>query len=145
MAEAHVVSALRAKRAELAGVIVQLERDTAQRRADLAHVDGAIRLFAPTAVPEAIGPKAARRRNQWFGRGELARGILDVLRRSACPLAALGIAGALMEAKGLDVGDRVMLEMVQKLVHRAIRDHERRGVVHQDGRDGRALLWKLAD
>ena len=123
MAEAHVISALRAKRAELAGLILQLERDAAQRRADLAHVDGAIRLFAPTIEPETIGPKVIRQRNRWFvkRRGELARRILGVLRRSGGPLAAVGIAGALMEAKGLDVGDRVMLVLVQKLVHRAIR------------------------
>lgn len=145
MAEAHVISALRAKRAELAGLILQLERDVAQRRADLAHVDGAIRLFAPTIEPETIGPKFVRQRNQWFGRGELARGILGVLRRSGCPLAAVGIAGALMEAKGLDVGDRVMLVLVQKLVHRAIRHHERRGVVHRAGRNGRTVLWQLAE
>jgi hypothetical protein len=39
MAETHVVSALMAKRSEVAGMITDLERRAAQQRADLVHVD----------------------------------------------------------------------------------------------------------
>jgi hypothetical protein len=41
MAESHVVSALVAKRAEIAGVIAQTERQLGQFRADLVHLDAA--------------------------------------------------------------------------------------------------------
>jgi hypothetical protein len=37
MAETHVVSALMAKRSEVAGAIADLERRAAQQRADLVH------------------------------------------------------------------------------------------------------------
>ena len=49
MAESHVVSALVAKRAEIAGVIAQTERQLGQFRADLVHLDATLRLFAPGA------------------------------------------------------------------------------------------------
>jgi hypothetical protein len=39
MAELHVVSALRNKRVELAGIVRQLEKQLAQQRTDLAHLD----------------------------------------------------------------------------------------------------------
>ena len=47
MADPHVISALRSKRAEVAGLIDSLERQLAQHRADLIHVDGVLRLFQP--------------------------------------------------------------------------------------------------
>jgi hypothetical protein len=47
MAEPHVVSALMAKRSEVAGLIADLERKAPQQRADLVHVDAVLRLYAP--------------------------------------------------------------------------------------------------
>jgi len=47
MEERHVVSALVNKRAEIAGMIARAEQQLGQFRADLVHLDAAIRLFAP--------------------------------------------------------------------------------------------------
>ena len=47
MAELHVVSALRNKRAELAGIVGQLEQQLARQRMNLAHLDATMRLFDP--------------------------------------------------------------------------------------------------
>lgn len=44
----HVISALIAKRAEIAGLINDLERKIRQHRTDLAHIDRTIGLFDPT-------------------------------------------------------------------------------------------------
>ena len=66
MAEPHVVSALVAKRSEVAGLIADLERKAAQQRADLVHVDAVLRLYAPELEPDCIPSRAARRRNGWF-------------------------------------------------------------------------------
>ena len=74
------------KRAEVAGLIDSLERQLAQHRADLIHVDGVLRLFQPDRDPAAIKPKRPMRRNRYFGRGELARLCLETFRD------ALGIA-----------------------------------------------------
>jgi hypothetical protein len=53
MADPHVVSALREKRAIVAGLIEKLERKLEQHRADLTHIDGVLR-----AVP--TGPRPRR-------------------------------------------------------------------------------------
>jgi hypothetical protein len=58
MAEQHVVGALRDKRAELAGMLRQLEQQLVQQRANLAHLDATMRLFDPD-----IRPKDSRRNN----------------------------------------------------------------------------------
>jgi hypothetical protein len=46
MAEPHVITALRAKRAEISGHVADLERKLARHRANLANIDATIRLFA---------------------------------------------------------------------------------------------------
>ena len=47
MAESHVVTGLVAKRAELAGQIETCRRELEHLEADVGHLDGAIKLFAP--------------------------------------------------------------------------------------------------
>jgi hypothetical protein len=51
MAELHVIGALRNKRAELTGILCQLEQQLVQQRADLAHLDATMRLFDPDIRP----------------------------------------------------------------------------------------------
>ena len=63
MAELHVIGGLRNKRAELAGVLRRLEQQLVQQRADLPHVDAAMRLFDPDILPNDIRPKQPRARN----------------------------------------------------------------------------------
>ena len=50
----HVISALREKRALVAGLIEKLERKLEQHRADLTHIDGVLRLFQPDRDPGDI-------------------------------------------------------------------------------------------
>ena len=64
MAESHVVSALVNKRAEIAGMIARTEQQLGQFRADLVHLDAALRLFAPGLEPKTIpGQENAARRS----------------------------------------------------------------------------------
>jgi hypothetical protein len=72
MADPHVISALRVKRAEVAGLIDALERELAQQRADLVHLDSVLRLFQPERDPTEIRPKRSVHRNRYFATGELA-------------------------------------------------------------------------
>ena len=59
MAELHVIGALRNKRAELAGMLRQLEQQLVQQRANLAHVDATMRLFDPDIRPKRHPSQAA--------------------------------------------------------------------------------------
>ena len=66
MAESHVVSALVNKRAEIAGMIARAQQQIGEFRANLAHVDATIRLFAPAMEPETIPPKRIRQSDLRF-------------------------------------------------------------------------------
>jgi hypothetical protein len=140
----HVVSALIAKRAELAGIIAELERQRDQYRADLTHIDGALRLFGSPIDPESIRPKRRYRRTRYFGRNELSRLCLDVLREAADePILADEIAGRVMSIKGFDAGDAALWAAIRVQVGSVLKALHRRGVAESIGR-GRGARWKLA-
>jgi hypothetical protein len=62
----HIVAGLITKRAELAGVIAELERQRAQDRADLTHIDGVLRVLASDLDPETIKPRRRLARHREF-------------------------------------------------------------------------------
>ena len=68
MAEPHVIGALRHKRAELAGMLRQLEQQLAQQRANLAHLDATMRLFDPISGRRRSVPGGSGRATLGSGR-----------------------------------------------------------------------------
>jgi hypothetical protein len=68
MAETHVVSALFAKRVELAGEIELGTRREQQLKIQLQAIDRTLALFDPSILPDAIAPKVWRPRADWAGR-----------------------------------------------------------------------------
>src|SRR3954452_19470168 len=110
MADPHVISALREKRALVSGLIERLERKLEQHRADLTHIDGVLRLFQPDRDPGEIKPKRIyARRTRYFARNELTRLCMDALRTAnGKPLTTDEIAGRVTEAKGFDAADAVL-------------------------------------
>ena len=114
MAETHVISALRNKRAELAGMLRQLEQQLVQQRANLAHLDATMRLFDPEIRPKDIRPKQPRARNAWFRPGESLRLIYDALREATQPLTTRELAEWIMRLKAMPAADSQRRELVQK-------------------------------
>ena len=114
MAEPHVIGALRNKRAELAGMLRQLEQQLVQQRANLAHVDATMRLFDPDVRPKDIRPKQLRERNAWFHQGECLRLIYDELREATQPATTRELAERIMRVKAIPVADDQRRERVQK-------------------------------
>jgi hypothetical protein len=113
MAEPHVISALRAKRAEISGHVHDLERRLARHRANLANIDATIRLFAPELNPDTIPPKRTYRRTRYFTKGELSRCILDALRKAdGNAIAAGDIAKGAITEKGLPADVDAVTEMI---------------------------------
>ena len=143
MAELHVVAALKDKRAELAGIIADLEKRMNGHRADLVHLDATLRMFAPDTEVAEIKPKAVRRRNAWFGKGECARLVYAILRTAARPMTSREIAEALMAARGLDPADHRTRDLIQKTVHGRLK----RAVptVVAVTTDSQALAWRVAE
>jgi hypothetical protein len=77
MAELQVVSALRNKRAESAGMVGQFEQQLARQRT----------------------------RSAWFRQGECLRRLHDELRNVAQPLARRDLAERIMRAKAVPAGE----------------------------------------
>jgi hypothetical protein len=104
MSETHVVSALRKKRAEVAGHVHDLEKKVKTYRARLAHIDETIKIFSPATDPEAIPAKRTYRRARYFSRGEFARLCMDELRKANAPMTTAEIVAGVIAAKGLPKG-----------------------------------------
>ena len=114
MAELHVVGALRNKRAELAGVVGQLEKQLIQQRMNLTHLDATMRLFDPQVRPSEIRPKQQRERSAWFRPGECLRLIYDQLRDAAQPMTTRELAERIMRVKAIPAAEDHHRELVQK-------------------------------
>ena len=116
MADPHVISALREKRALVSGLIEKLERRLEQHRADLTHIDGVLRLFQPDRDPGEIRPKRTYvRRTRYFARNELSRLCMDALRAADGKLMTTEqIAEQVMELKGFDAGDVALRKAIMR-------------------------------
>jgi hypothetical protein len=116
MAEPHVISALSNKRAELAGIVSQLQRQLAQQQANLAHLDATMRLFDPDSRPNQIRPKQPRARSTWFRPGECLRLIYDELREAAQPMTTRQLADRIIHVKAMPMADDSQRALVQKTI-----------------------------
>jgi hypothetical protein len=116
MAELHVVSALRNKRSELAGIVSRLEHQLLAHRASLTHVDATMLLFDPDSRPQDVRPRQQRARNSWFRPGECLRLIYDVLRDAPHPVATRELTERIMAVKAIPATDDRRRELIQKTI-----------------------------
>jgi intracellular sulfur oxidation DsrE/DsrF family protein len=139
MAEIRTVTTLRHKRTEILGSIVNYEKRLAQAHADLAHIEAAITIFEASGDPK--GFPAYVDIHHLFKRGEamsickaaLAAGALDTRQ----------LALAVIKAKGLDPGDKVLAKsLCWKLIH-SLRLHAKQGKLVSKGRNKAAMIWEL--
>src|SRR5271163_2749445 len=134
MAEPHVISALRKKRAELAGEVVTAQLRLGKLRDDLDAVDRTLRVFDPRQHPEKIRPVVKRKGDRMFGYGECTRAILNVLRDAPEPMSAEQV----IERVALDC--RIATEAsgiaatLRWRVKAALAKLDKRGVVSSEGR-----------
>jgi hypothetical protein len=135
-------AALIRKRAELAGEIEARAAELDQLRADLMHLDAAIRMMCPAAEPELIPPKKPSRKGcDWFGRQELPRLVLTSLRDAERPLSCVEIARTVMACKGLDPADSTALRRIEGMVKGAL--YRRQGRMVERVGNGRQVGWRI--
>src|SRR6266851_5555942 len=119
------------KRTELAGEIIQAERRAKDLRADLAHVEAAIRILRPDAELPKLVPKRVEFRPRYFKRGQLTRLIRDHIREHA------GLPVAVADIMPAAVGDRTLnsaeYRRVEIVVYEALKKLAKRGTVRQSG------------
>jgi hypothetical protein len=137
------VEALKRKRAEIAGIIADLQRQITEHRADLLHIDHALRLLDPTINVWDIRAKKPRVRNTgYFAHGELSRRVYEALRAGADSVSAAELAEDAMKDKGLGDDKRVRATFVSRFLVRLDQLVEK-GTVERIG-SGNGVRWKLA-
>ena len=140
----RVVSGLIEKRRELAGIIDRLQRELDQYRANLAHVDGTLRLLAEGLDPETIRSKSPYKRADYFGHNELSRRVLDTLRTAAGePIGIEEISHQIATAKGFDPVDEHLLAGIRQRLRAVLTRLRKQGVIEGVG-GGRGSRWKLS-
>jgi hypothetical protein len=141
----HVVSGLIEKRRELAGAIETLQEQLDQHYADLAHVDGALRLLGHTLDPDAIRPKGRYRRLAHFDRNELSRLVLATLRTAAGePVGIEEISRRVIVAKGFAASDAAFRAAIRQRLRAILTRLHKQGVIEGIG-SGRGSSWTLAN
>jgi hypothetical protein len=140
----HVVAGLIAKRRELAGVIADLERQLAQHRADLTHIDGVLRVLAANLDLESIKPKRIYRRSLYFARNELSRLVLASLRIAMKPLSVDDLTHQAMITKGFNPTDAILRAAIRDQVGAIVKRLRRQNIAESIGQR-RATRWKLGD
>ena len=144
MADPHIISALREKRAIVSGLIEKLERKLEQHRADLTHIDGVLRLFQPDRDPDEIKPRRTyAKRTRYFARNELARLCMDTLRDTRKLITTDEITAQVIAAKGFETADATLRVAIRDQLLTVLRAARKRGTVEQVGL-GRGVRWKMA-
>jgi NAD(P)-dependent dehydrogenase (short-subunit alcohol dehydrogenase family) len=139
MADPHVIFALRSKRAELSGELLAAEKSIVQLRADIASLDGAIRVFDPTAAPDNIRPILRRKKTTLIPRGQCSRTILDMLRHAQGSLTVREIAAQLAARYQMDASDK---DAMKALVAKVRNTLGRQKVLVSEMR-GDAKAWRV--
>jgi hypothetical protein len=142
-ADRNSISSLIEKRRELARLIETLEQQLDQHWADLAHIDGALRLLGKELDPETLRPKSRYRRSPSFGRNELSRLVLGILRIAADePIGIEEIARWVTAAKGFVAADAGLRAAIRQRLRAIITRLHKQGVIEGTS-GGRGSKWKL--
>jgi hypothetical protein len=142
MGNTFALSALRDKRARIAGEIVHARSVIARRTEELAAIDTVLRLFSPDCDPDMIPPIKPGSHGLFFRYRELGRICLDVLRSADGPMTLDRITEAAMRAKKLPDGKRLRRHVADtaraSLMRLAAKGRVRRVMRHPD------TWWELA-
>jgi hypothetical protein len=135
------VAALSRKRGEIAGIIGELEKRLTEHRADLVHLDNALRLLNSPIPGDQIPARKPKPSNAgYFVHGELTRRIYEGLRDRPDGASASELADAALANKGIDdpsVRATFVTRFLVRLGGLALRGHiERIG-------SGQGVRWRL--
>jgi hypothetical protein len=124
----HVLSALIAKRTELAGKFEYTETQLRQLLIDLDALDQTILMFKPHIDLKEIQPKPMPPRHSAF-KGQMARLLLDTLRSEGKPMSVHDMTLRVMMVHGMNTSDRRLCRLMSKRVGASLRNMRARGVV----------------
>ncbi len=139
MSEIRTVTTLKSKRDEILLSLRLYEGRIKQARADLAHINAAIKIFEASGDRQEMGRYVDTHR--LMKRGEPTELCKEAL--ASGPKSTRELALHVMEAKGLDTGDKVLAKAVAAQLIHSLRMQSLRGRIVRDGKKGAALVWRL--
>lgn len=140
MAEIRTVTTLKRKRDEIQDSIKLYERQLAQAKSDLAHVQAAIRIFEASGDPKGMPRYVDTYR--LYKKGEMWTLCQQALAGGA-ELTTRELAIGVMGAKGLDAGDMVLVKGIgQQLIH-ILRMRQKTGRLLMNGKRVGVSVWQL--
>jgi hypothetical protein len=139
----HVVTAVIAKRAEIASQIENLQGQVKRLTVDLDHVEETLRLFALEIDMDAIAPRRVPAMHHAF-RGETSRIVLESLRKATGPLSTTQLTERVMRERNLDLNDAKLRRTMGQRDGAYLGHWKReRGVIRSMPGPGQVLLWEL--
>ena len=117
----HPISGLLTKRADLHNEGERIRDRLAEIRNDIDALDRTLSVLGYTGDLDAAMPRA--KRHVLFGRGELTRQVLTILRRTGKPLTSRQIAQEIVSDSGMDARDRKFVNELVKRVGKACRQY----------------------
>jgi uncharacterized ferritin-like protein (DUF455 family) len=134
MTEIRTVTTLLAKRDEIERSIANYEARLEQARAESSHVNAVISIF------EAVGDRDTT--TAYILRGELVM-ICNAALAEHGLMNRRALVTHILEAKGLDGGDRVLAKSVaERLIH-ALRMQAKREKIAIAGKERGAIVWGI--
>jgi len=113
MTEAHVLTALKEKRARLAGELNAAQLRVMALRTDLGCVDQCLKLFGSEIDPETIPPKVTTGKNPaGLPKGAGSRTALEILRETGIPMTSMELAACILQRHGKPMEPRSLHMLV---------------------------------
>lgn len=132
------------KRAELAGEVEAMNAKITAHMAALNSVDASIRVFRPDIDLDDLPERVAAAPFTGF-RGEIQRFLLDELRKANGPQSTFDLADKIMERRGLDASDKIVVNLIRKRTGYALSKLRKAGkVVSSRSHRSAPLEWALS-
>jgi len=140
MAESHVLSALKEKRARLAGELHAAQLRVIALKVDLGSVDNCLKIFDQNIEPWTIPAKSTRKPTGWLPKGACTRTALEILRETGEAMSSQELAACILQRYGKPLEARSLTLAVAALHSAFCRRKD--GVLEFD-RSGYPGKWRI--
>lgn len=137
----HTISGLLSKRADLLGEAESIRDRLAAIKNDIDALDRTLSVLGYDGDLDAMMPR--QKRHVVFGRGELTRQVLTVLRRADGPMTSRQIAQEIVSDSGMDARDRKTVSDLTKRVGKACRQYPAGTITKATDQQGN-VVWGVA-